>query len=78
MKMRTRNALARFGGAAALVLAVVLAFVVVVLVAAIPPAPSAPGVTPAPPASGPLDAAAPGGTGVHIAYLTGCIDGLNC
>jgi hypothetical protein len=39
-------------------------------------------VTPAPPApaavAGPLDAAASGGTGVHIASLTGCVDGLNC
>jgi hypothetical protein len=82
MKMRTRTALARFGGTAALAVAVVLAVVVVLLVAAIPPAPSAPSVTPPPPASavvaGPLDAAAPGGTGVHIATLTGCISGLNC
>ena len=81
MKMRTRTALARFGGTAALVLAVVFAFVVVVLVAAIPRAPSAP-MTPAPPASvvvaGPPHAAAPGGTGVYIASLTGCIGGLNC
>jgi hypothetical protein len=77
MKMRTRTALALFGGAATLVLAVV----VVLLAAAIPSPPSA-GVTPAPPApaavAGPLDAAAPGSTGVHIATLTGCIGGLNC
>jgi hypothetical protein len=81
MKMRTRTALARFGGTAALAVAVVLAVVVVLLVAAIPPAPSAP-TTPAPPApavvAGPPHAAAPGGTGIHIATPTGCISGLNC
>jgi hypothetical protein len=32
-------------------------------------------VTPAPPAPA---AVAPGGTGVHIASLTGCIEDLNC
>jgi hypothetical protein len=51
------------------------------LAAAIPPPPSA-RVTPAPPApaavAGPLDAAAPGDTGVHIASLTGCVSGLDC
>jgi hypothetical protein len=39
------------------------------------------GVTPAPPApaavAGPLDAAS-GGTGVHVASLTGCVSGLDC
>jgi hypothetical protein len=81
MKMLNRTALALAGGAAALVLAglVVLAVVVVVvlLFAAISPPPTSARVTPAPPApaavAGPLDAAAPGGIGVHIASLTGCI-----
>jgi hypothetical protein len=71
MKMLTRTALALSGGVAALVLAglVVLAVVVVVvlLFAAISPPPASARVTPAPPApaavAGPLDAAAPGGTG---------------
>jgi hypothetical protein len=71
MKMLTRAALALSGGAAALVLAglVVLAVVVVVvlLFAAISQSPTSARVTPAPPATaavaGPLDAAAPDGTG---------------
>jgi hypothetical protein len=79
MKILIRAALALSSGAAALVLAglVVLAVVVgvVLLFAAISPAPTSACVTPAPlvPA-----AAAPGDTGVHVASLTGCIDGLNC
>jgi hypothetical protein len=39
-------------------------------VASAPPAPAA--------VAGPLDAGASGGTGVHIATLTGCISGLDC
>jgi hypothetical protein len=86
MKMPTRIALAPSGGAAALVLAlavvVAVVMVVVLLFAAISPPPTSAGVTPAPPApaavAGPFDAAALGGTGVHIASLTGCISGLDC
>ena len=78
MKLLTRTALALSGGAAALVLAglVVVAVVVgvVLLFAAISP-PTSARVAPTPPAPA---AAAPGGTGVHIASLTGCIGGLNC
>jgi hypothetical protein len=79
MKMRTKTALARFGGVAALVLAVA----VVLLAAVAPSAPSA-RVTPGPALRGPAavaappDAAAPGGTGVHTGILIGCIGGLNC
>jgi hypothetical protein len=86
MKMLKRAALALSGGAVALVLAglVVLAVVmaVVLLFGAISPPPTPARVMPAPPApaavAGPNDAGAPGGTGVHIGGLTGCIGGLNC
>jgi hypothetical protein len=79
MKMLTRTALALSSGAAALILAglVVVAVVVgvVLLYAAISPSPRSARMTPAPP--GPV-ATAPGGIDVHVAGLTGSIDGLNC
>jgi hypothetical protein len=79
MKMRTKTALVRFGGVAALVLAVA-----VVLFAAVAPSAPSSRVTPGPAlprpvtVAAPPDAAAPGGTGVHTGILVGCISALNC
>ena len=82
MKMLARTGFALSGGTAALVrtFAAALGVVVVLLAAVIPPSQAR--VAPAPPAPAaaarPLDTAAPGGTGVHIASLTACVSGLDC